>query len=73
MTTKIDKMGESHAEDEGQTVTVAGSSSVIIAGSDDILALGRVDQALSTKMQLVNEVSLKRYSVVRFYIDNPGN
>lgn len=73
MTTKIDKMGGAHTEEEGQDTTVAASSSVL-AGSDDMLSLGRVDQALSTKMQLVNEVSCaKRPFRHQAHVDDAGN
>ncbi|GLI79607.1 major Facilitator Super [Penicillium ochrochloron] len=55
MATKIDKIGAAHPEDEGHDVTAVVSSSAL-AGSDDMLSLGQVDQALATKMHLVNDL-----------------
>lgn len=73
MTTKIDKMGGSHPEDEGQDPTVVASSSVV-DGSDDMLSLGRVDQALATKMHLVNDVSFVETKIYRqIHVDDAGN
>jgi hypothetical protein len=73
MATKIDKIGAAHPEDEGHDVTAVASSSAL-AGSDDMLSLGQVDQALATKMHLVNDVSFfKRIFQRRTYVDGTGD
>jgi hypothetical protein len=74
MTTKIDKMGGSHPDDEeGQDPIVVASSSAV-DGHDDMLSLGRVDQALATKMHLVNDVSFAETKSHRqIHVDDIGD
>jgi hypothetical protein len=73
MATKIDKMGGAHLEDEGQDTTGVPSSSVL-AGSNDMLSLGQVDQALVTKMHLVNEVGFFKIQFHgQTYVNGTGN
>jgi hypothetical protein len=73
MVTKIDKMGGAQPEEDGQDVTAVASSSAV-AGTDDMLSLGQVDQALATKMHLVNDVSfLNRIFHCQNYVNGTGN
>jgi uncharacterized protein (DUF39 family) len=73
MAAKIDKMGGAQPEDEVQDVTDVASSSAL-AGSEDMLSLGQVDQALATKMHLVNDVSFfKRICRCQTYVNGTGN
>lgn len=73
MATKVDKMGGVQTEDDAPDTTVVASSSVV-AGSNDMLALGQVDGALATKMYLVNNVRfLKMMLHCGTAVDNAGN
>ena len=73
MATKVDKMGGVQTEDEAPDTTVVASSSVV-AGSNDMLALGQVDGALATKMYLVNNVRFLKMTLhYGTAVDNAGN
>jgi hypothetical protein len=73
MATKVDKVDGVQTEDEAPDTTVVASSSVV-AGSNDMLALGQVDGALATKMHLVNDVSfLKMMFYCGTAVDDAGN
>lgn len=73
MATKIGKMGGAQTEEESQDMTAVASSSAL-AGSDDMLSLGQVDQALATKMHLVNDVSLfKRIFHFQIFVNGTGD
>ncbi len=66
-------MGGVQTEDEAPDTTMVASSSVV-AGSNDMLALGQVDGALATKMHLVNDVSfLKVMLHCGTAVDDAGN
>lgn len=73
MATKVDKMGGVQTQDEAPD-TAAVASSSLVAGSNDMLALGQVDGALATKMHLVNDVSfLKMMFHCGTAVDDAGN
>lgn len=73
MATKVDKMGGVQTEDEAPDTTMVASSSVV-AGSNDMLALGQVDGALATKMHLVNDVSFSKVMLhCGAAVDDAGN
>lgn len=73
MATKVDKMGGVQTEDEAPDTIVVASNSVV-AGPNDMLALGQVDGALTAKMHLVNDVSfLKIMLHCDTVVDDTGN